>query len=492
MEAFCYYLLKSSFILFLFFVCYHLLLRKETLFKFNRGYLIVGILVSLILPGIYITNFIDIPLINWTNSTNLATSNIEQPLIKRISPFIILIIIYTSGLCIFLYKLIRQTVQLKRLIHQGTIENTGIATHITTKEQLAPFSFFHYIIYNPNVHTKQELETILAHEEVHVKQKHSFDIILIEVFLTLQWFNPIAWFYRTAIKQNLEFLADSDNAQILQNKKAYQYTLLQQVISNHQLSIINPFFNSLIKKRIVMINQQKSKKVNALKSLCILPLLGVFLISFNTREYYKSESINETINTKNIIEAVIDKNTTDSELLKIKVYLADNNFDLSYTAVRNKNQEIQSLSLQISGLSKSKGEVSSRFNTVSDNDTIDPTYIIINTVMNSISIKSANQKATESKSSKERKNKQVSISSSTSNDYDIKIVEDEKSEFKFSTNDDTKEPMYFVDGIKSNSETVNKLDTNTIASMNVIKGESAKQKYGEEGKNGVIEIITKK
>jgi bla regulator protein BlaR1 len=492
MEAFCYYLLKSSFILLLFFVCYHLLLRKETLFKFNRCFLLVGLLVSLLLPSIYITNFIDIPLLNWTNTTNLGISNIEQPLINWISPFTILIIIYASGLCIFLYKLIHQTIQLKKLIQYGTTENIRKPNHIITKEQLAPFSFFHYIIYNPNIHTKQELETILAHEEVHVKQKHSFDIILIELFLTLQWFNPIAWFYRTAIKQNLEFLADNDNSQILQNKKAYQYTLLQQVLSNHQLSIINPFFNSLIKKRIVMINQQKSKKVNALKSLYILPLLALFLLSFNTRDIYKSGSINQTINTKNIVEAVIDKNTTDSELLKIKVYLANNNFDLSYTVVRNKNQEIQNLSLQISGGNKTKGEVSSRFNTVSDNDTIDPTYILIDTDMNSISIKSANQKATNSKSSKELKNKQVSISSSTSKDYDIKIVEDEKSEFKFSTNEDTKEPLYFLDGIKSDSETVKKLDTSTIASMNVVKGESAKQKYGEEGKNGVIEIITKK
>ena len=491
METFCYYLLKSSFILLLFFVCYQLLLREETLFKFNRFFLLVGILISLILPCIYITNFVDISLLNWENTTNVAITNTNKSLINWITPFTILIIIYASGLCIFLYKFILQTLQLNKFIQHGTTKNVKKANHITTTEQLAPFSFFNYIIYNPNIHTKQELKTILAHEEVHVKQKHSIDIILIELFLTLQWFNPIAWFYRKAIKQNLEFLADNDNSQILQNKKAYQYTLLQQVVSNHQLSIINPFFNSLIKKRIVMINQQKSKKVSAFKSLIILPLLALFLVSFNIEDVYVSDYTNESKNSKNLIKALIDKNTEDSELLKIKADLAKENFDFSFTVVRNENREIKNLSIHISGGNKTKGEVSSRFNSVSDNDTIDPTYILVDTDTNRIIIKNTDADIIVS-NYKNDKNKQVLINTSTSSDYDIKISEEEENGYKFSKNSASIEPIYYIDGVKSNSETVHNLDTNAIDSMNVLKGESAKMKYGEEAKFGVVEILTKK
>ena len=135
-----------------------------------------------------------------------------------------------------------------------------------------------------------------------------------EIFLALQWFNPFAWYYRIAIKQNLEFLADTDNTEIKLNKKDYQYILLKQAVGQQNLSIINPFFNSLIKKRIVMINQQKSKKVNAIKSLFILPMLALFLISFNTKEVYTTNEKNISDNT---IEILIDKNTTDDQLVKI-------------------------------------------------------------------------------------------------------------------------------------------------------------------------------
>ncbi len=327
---------------------------------------------------------------------------------------------------------------------------------------------------------------------VHAQQKHSYDVIFMEIFLALQWFNPFAWYYRIAIKQNLEFLADTDNTEIKLNKKDYQYILLKQAVGQQNLSIINPFFNSLIKKRIVMINQQKSKKVNAIKSLFILPMLALFLISFNTKEVYTTNEKNISDNT---IEILIDKNTTDNQLVKIKNDLIKEGFDFSFTTVRNKNSEIQNISIEINGGNKSKGEVSSRFNSASDNDTIDKIHIIIDTDKNSIFISHvdvAHKVTSAKKTSNSNNNQQISISTSSSGEYDLKVSEETDNGFKFISGNDNKEPLFFVDGKKWESKDVSNLDPSKIASMNVIKGLSAQEKYGEDGKNGVVEITLKK
>jgi len=491
MEDFCYYLLKSSFVLSLFYIIYYLLLRKETFFKFNRFFLLLGLFSAVFLPLIYITNIVELPTQDISGNANSIDLLNEQDGFDTISPFTIILAFYILGASFFLTRFLFQLITLKRIIKSTIRKDDAGFKHVITTEKVTPFSFFSTIIYNPKLHSQKELDTIISHEEVHVLQKHSYDVLLMEIFTALQWFNPIAWRYSTAIKQNLEFLADTDNKEIKQNKKEYQYVLLKQATGQQNLSIINPFFNSLIKKRIVMINQQKSKKVNLFKSLLIVPLLALFLISFNTNKVYVAEGANLS---KNTIEILIDKNTTDAELLKIKKNLAKENFDFSYTTVRNKKMEIQNILLEITGGSKSKGEVSSRFNSASDNDTIDNIYIFLDTKQNSISINNADvkHKVSSSKSDVKNNKEQISIATSSSGDYDFKISKETEKDFKFTTNDEDKEPLFYVDGKKWDSKAVSNLDSSTIESMNVLKGESAKAKYGDEGKNGVIEITLKK
>ncbi|WP_339666762.1 M56 family metallopeptidase [Maribacter arcticus] len=494
MEALFYYILKVSSVLLLFFICYQLVLRKETLFQFNRLFLLSGLILSILFPLFYITNTINAPIFDLT-AANAAIPALSEPsTINALNPYSFIITLYLIGVFILFIKLFRQGLDLKRVLNTGERVKLTATVHIKTKVTIQPFSFFNNIVYNPSLHSEKELEAIVAHEEVHAAQLHSLDIILMEVFLILQWFNPIAWLYRIAVKQNLEFLADTENQQIKANKKAYQYILLLRAVGNHHLSIVNPFFNSLIKKRIVMINQQKSHKLKALKSLFILPLLAFFLISFNVREVYSYNIKSQSDSTQNNIELLIDKNTSDSQLLKIKADLAKEKFDFSYTTVRNKDGEIKNISIEISGGNKKHGEVSSRFNSASDNDTIDPTYILIDIDKNSISFRNSDvsNKVTKIKKSKSDNKKQISITTSSAEDYDVKIVEAEGNGFMFITTDGNEEPLFYIDGEKSDAKAINNLDESTIKSMNVIKGDKAIEKYGIEAKHGVIEIITKK
>ena len=553
MEPFIFYFLKSSGILIAFYVCYLFLLRKETLFQLNRYFLLLGIVLSISLPFVYFSQDVVITEVSFTNSAEsipekkLASSPDTEWLLDGI------MVIYLLGTLYLGFKFILQFRRLKQFLSLNNGPNPSKKNHIISDKNIQPFSFFHWIIYNPKMHSPTALEAIIAHEEVHVRQRHSLDILLVELFCILQWFNPIVWYYRTAIKQNLEFLADAHNNHIKTNKKEYQYVLLHQSISEHQFAIVNPFFNSLIKKRIVMINSNPSHQLNALKSLLVLPVLAFFLLSFNVKKNYifKDTPLEREVSKR--LEFIIDKNTTDADLLQMKSDLAKAQFDFSYTTVRNQEGEIQNLSIEISGGNTSKGEVSSRYNSASDNDTISPTYIVIDTAINKISIGNGPEETTgnqinlvtidkgEPNSSQkivirevgdkkqvavdsriiskndtvnyksknsiiivEHQNennadttipsnskKHVVIRSGGEEDADVTIIEKEGDGFLFTDTENDKEPLFYVDGKKSDSEAIKNLNPNKIKSMNVLKGVSATKKYGETAKNGVIEIITK-
>jgi beta-lactamase regulating signal transducer with metallopeptidase domain len=140
--------------------------------------------------------------------------------------------------------------------------------------------------------TKKELEQIITHEKVHVDQHHSIDILLTQLTCITLWFNPFIWLYNKNLKQNLEFIADKNAQSKVTCKKSYQTTLLKTSMPSHQIVLSNHFYNSLIKKRIVMLHKSKSKKINLIKYAFIIPLLAIFLMSFNTKEVYiKKEAL---------------------------------------------------------------------------------------------------------------------------------------------------------------------------------------------------------
>lgn len=286
-----------------------------------------------------------------------------------------------------------------------------------------------------------------------------------------------------------------------------------------------------------MINQKKSHHLNALKTLSILPFLAFFLLSFTIEETYTFPQHEQSPNGMDRIEIVIDKNTTDDELLTIKANLAKKQFDFSYTTVRNEEGKIKNISLNVSGGNTKSGEVRSRFTTASDNDTIDPTYILIDTNTNTITIGSDKtvknsytvtsptpQKEDATQHSKmghqtnvstandsayifiqepgetNHKDNLITVTSGTSKtvvistpqakEHDVKIAEAEGEASMFVKNEGG-EPLFYVDGKKMNADDIKALDPNTIESMNVLKGENAIYLYGKEASNGVIVITTK-
>ena len=379
MESFFIHLLKSSAVLLLFITIYQLFLKKETFFENNRVFLILGPIIAIALPFITFTKTILIqPSVQqeWYVSEEIIVDPIINETLNW-SP--ILIGFYAIGLFYFSIRLILQYKKIIKLKKQSEIVKDAQFTHVKTNKRISPFSFFNNIFYYPKQFTEAELFTIITHEKVHVLGKHSVDVLITEIVSIILWFNPFIWWYKIMVKQNLEYLADAKTCAMEIDKKSYQYLMLKQTVSSQTFSIINPFFNSFIKKRIVMINQQPSKKSNQLKLFIILPAIVLFLMSFNTKEVFEvrnNKSISQEINTnENAIDLIITKNTTNKNLENIKNQLRLDNVDFSFTAVRNSNGEIIDLTLSLVGNSK-KGSKTFSGNYQSDSiDTIDDVII---------------------------------------------------------------------------------------------------------------------
>ncbi|MDN3596996.1 M56 family metallopeptidase [Zunongwangia endophytica] len=151
----------------------------------------------------------------------------------------------------------------------------------TTKD-IKPFSFFNNIVYNPKKHQQKDLKLILKHEQIHARQWHSLDVIFISILCVVFWFNPFIWLYKKVIVQNLEFLADQDAVATIASKKEYQKALVMASVGM-QPAMTNQFYQSFIKKRIIMLNKSK-KKNTSWKTILVIPFLCLFLYSFNLKK----------------------------------------------------------------------------------------------------------------------------------------------------------------------------------------------------------------
>ena len=367
METLGWYLLKASVVLGLFLGFYHLLLKRETLFRLNRIFLLSGLGTALVLPLITIKKEIIIPA--GINQAEASPIMAQQALAGNGFAWeTLLTAAYGIGLFCCGIMLLWQLLKIFKLIRsQQGVRQQGFV-YIATRNTTAPFSFFRYIFYNPEQHEEKELELILEHERAHAGQYHSVDILFGRLLTMVLWLNPLSWLYQKSIQQNLEYLADAEAIRKVSSIKQYQYTLLK--VSGNQLtpSLVNTFYSSLIKKRIIMLHQNQSKTIHAFKHLLILPLLAVFLMAFNTEKVYvlePSPDLLENVNEK-VIEFTISKNSTEEDLQKMKADLAKDKIDLSYTTVRNDAREIIDISIQISGEAENGSTFSGSYNADSD------------------------------------------------------------------------------------------------------------------------------
>lgn len=560
----------------LFLAVYDLFLQKETFFKWNRIYLLVTPILSFIIPLFrfeslqksvpqeyieYLPEVVINPQVYIEKSTSFETE------------FNVFPIIFYAGIALFTVLFLVRLIKIFKLIlTNNSIKKDNYTLIVLNKKQSA-FSFFNYIFINNHLLEKQDLQ-IIQHELIHCKHRHTLDLLYFELLKIALWFNPIVYVYQKRITLLHEYISDAEVVKET-DKTQYFNKLLAETFNVENISFINQFFkHSLIKKRIVMITKEKSKKMKQLKYLLIAPLLLGMLVYVAC-----SDDIQTTVEQ---FENVLKEENIPSEG---KYFRAENGFILftgthlagqvvpfeEYTEkekeIFNKFKDIENQKIEMSLVIDTNGDrvyfmKTNHFNKVNETIEIEngdeiafsrienvPVFpgcegteeelraclqekisAHVNANFNSEKAKELGLEAGVKKIFVMFKiDKEGNIADVKSRAPHVKLEEEairvinslpkmipgkQKGEavgVKYSLPiafnvegkaqnsantalpnlNSSEKPLFILDGKETSKEELNKIDTKIIKSMNVIKGEEAIKKYGDKGKNGVVEITIK-
>ena len=280
------YLLKTIICSAWLFLLYFLLLRKEKIYHYNRFYLLFSLAFSFFVPFITIT--FTSPLNTITAITRLPGTINTTPLQevyqaeKHNYLFTVLLIIYVLITTVLLFRFIKNLFSICLKIQKNKVIRYAGAYIVLLEENTDPHSFLNYIFLNRELYEQGKIEKeILEHELAHIRQKHSLDILLLELLLAFTWFNPFLYLYKKAALLNHEFLSDESVLQKFNDRPGYQYLLLTIAARPDSLPLTNSFNYLLIKKRFLMMTKQTSPVAALARKLALLPLLCItgFLFS---------------------------------------------------------------------------------------------------------------------------------------------------------------------------------------------------------------------
>jgi TonB family protein len=323
------FVFESGVSLIIFTLVYLLFLRRETFFRLNRIYLMAAVLFSVLLPFIHFQANSALPsfMLGEVAVTAMRYQNLLQTVTvygtklsgtfeQTIRSIGLIRFIYLSGTAFFLLLFLNRLLQITSLILYNESERKDGICIIKIDRDTTPFSFFNFVFINRNNLDSPGMKEMVAHETEHVRQGHSFDVLILELLTILQWFNPFIWLLKRSIRENHEFLADHGVLKPGVSSAAYRLLLLG---SSYELQpvIANNFNYSLIKIRIKMITQIKSSKTAALKLSLGLMVTAALLMSFAfDKETYTIQD-NQSVNQPT--EAVVS-NQQETKQTKDQVY----------------------------------------------------------------------------------------------------------------------------------------------------------------------------
>ena len=272
--AFLLYLLQINIALSLLYLCYKVLFSQNTFFGLRRLILISIVLFSTTYP------WYDIPDIDPIIPAHLQITlpevlySMEETVPQKAFDIYPLIAYLYGGICsLFLLRMFLRIASIIKLRANGKLRIIGESHIIVCDENIQPCSFFRWIFLPHSIlQNKNTLTRILRHENTHIRQLHTIDVLLGESMAALCWINPLSWLLLKEIRLNLEYMADEAAIPDEQEKKTYQYLLLDISQSNNELPSAIPFNYSFLKTRIRMINRKRSQTTSVFKYLLILPL----------------------------------------------------------------------------------------------------------------------------------------------------------------------------------------------------------------------------
>jgi len=459
METFGLYLLKSAVWLTGFTLVFLTVLRNERYFQLNRIYLLSGIVASIAFP-FYTWHY---AVITPSLTGTISISGIAAQVIPYSEPEIPFYWwFYAAGLGWLAFRLIWQTVKVIRKLRKTGYEVSGPVKLVRTAEYAASFSFFSYVFVNPST-SDVETREIVNHEREHIEQRHWFDLLLVEVLCMLQWFNPFVWVYAHLIRQNHEYLADEKALQCTSDPAIYQATLLNQLLGAPVISLANSFSYSLNKKRFKMMKKSIHSPFRKLRLLLILPLMALVFYAFAKPEYVTAGTDRVSLVTANQDEKV--------GILKGKVVDPDGK-PLAGAAVVIKGTTIGTISDK---------EGNFKLKDVPLDKEVVISYVGYQTVQTRADVE--NSMLIKMDRTSVGIDKVVVVGYGESGTAPVAIND---------KIDPNHPPLYVVDGVITEKRRAEYFMSVGVESVNVLKGKSATDKYGEKGINGVVELILKK
>lgn len=529
------YLIQTNLYLLCFYAFYWLILRRETFFGLNRAYLLISALSAALIPLIKV---------QWLTQL-FITKPLQQHFVKA---SIVIMGGYATpieeswalGDYLFLLYLCVTVAMVGRLIYKLLKVNSLLKQ----ENQPEAFSFFKKIRVNQTLPQKENIE---KHELTHVKQLHSADVLFFELLGIINWFNPIIYLYKKSIRHIHEFIADEAVLKTQTDKKQYALLLLSQRFGANANTLTNNFFNqSLLKRRIEMMNKTKSRKTAVIKYSLSAPLfmLAMALSSAKISESKTIEMISEKVKPNKELGEILGTGAI-SDLVKSK--MEDNN---TKVFAESKTDLIKPDSVGKPALAKTAiHEVRVTGYVSNDTANTNPVFTDVEVLPSfpggleafgkflAQNLRYPDQAKADKIQGRVLCSFIVEKDGSLSNikvlrgigsgcdeeavrvlaispkwkpglqngkivrvSYTIPVLfqlqDDKKSAtppqpaIDFSSNN---RPLIYIDGIEcKDQETFKNIKSADIETINVLKDKAATQKYGNKGKDGVIEITTKK
>lgn len=275
-----YYLLEANLYLILFYGFYRLLLQNETFYSLNRYFLLASTFISFVLP-VFQLGFLKPSQYQYHGDMlyEIPPPPMEPPSSADISSsfavinwlylfYLLVAFFFALKLSFSIYKIIKIWLKAKK-------HTAGDITLVEVNGESTAFSFFNLLFIHPGL---AHQPAVLKHEMVHIKQKHSFDVLFFELVQIISWFNPVLYFIKKDIKLLHEYIADELTTSTDMHKHEYALFLIQNSFGLRAQPITNQIFNqSILKRRINMLNKKRTASGARLRLLLVLPLTAAML-----------------------------------------------------------------------------------------------------------------------------------------------------------------------------------------------------------------------
>lgn len=483
------YLIKTILISGIFVAYYWFALRNKKFHYYNRFYLLTASVISLIAPLLNFDWFsIEEPVLYGSYEVMQFVLPVAQT--DAVYHFSWMDFVLMGSVLIamtFVCMLLIQIIKIQKLKHKSQVTPMDGFDFVNTKEENAPFSFFNNLFWKESISLQDEGgQQIFKHEITHIQQKHTWDRIYCQIIASIFWMNPFNWMIQKELMTIHEFIADEEavgNA----NVEIFAKMLLQAHYGNHFLNPTHQFFNSSIKRRMLMLTTSKSIKYTYLRRLMVLPILVIAVGLVSIKVNAKERIANKVASLKAVVFEVITDTVKPIEKLKFESIMDTSVIDTG-AAKADLKQELIIIDGQlmhweqmkdlkpsdIKVINMLKGEKAAEFGFSGKNG-----VILIQT-------KFAGSQPASTIPATPPPPIEASLAP-----VDLVSVVGTKGAI---VNNNEKNPLYVMNGVpikKNETNPIQNINPNDIERIEILKNKSAISLYGKEGENGVVFITTK-